>query len=880
MTYSDKTMYPVASCNEQDFKNLMDVYLDAVFYPNIYKREEIFRQEGWHYELKSPEDQLIYNGVVYNEMKGAFSSPEDILDRKILNSLFPDSTYGVESGGDPACIPDLSYEEFLDFHRTYYHPANSYIYIYGNVDMQERLEYLDRGIFLPLMPSRCLQRLFFRKKFEERCIRRSENIHFLADSEEDNTYLSFNAAIGSSLDVEKANAYAVIEYVLLSAPGAPLKQALLDAGLGKDISGSYDSGTMQPVFSITAKYANAEDKDRFVRVIREELERIVAEGLDQKSLMAGINSSEFRFREADFGSFPKGLMYGIDMMDTWLYDDNCPFGYLKQLAVFDFLKKQVGTGYYEDLIRDGLLNNPHTSLVVIEPEKGLNDRMEEELAKKLAAYKESLTEEERQALVEKTESLHRFQETPSTKEELEAIPMLKREDIGKEAYTVSNLEEQAEGTTFVRHDYVTNGVCYLDLLFDMKYVPAEYIPYAGLLKSVLGFIDTENYKYGELFSEINIETGGIYANAQVIQDHREAGSYRTMFGIRAKALAEKMPFAFSMIEEILLRSRLDDTRRLYEIISEQKSTLQERLSAAGHQTAVGRALAYTSEPYGYSDALSGIGYYKLIEDLEAHFEERKGELVEKLKHLMGLLFRQDTLLVSVTCEEENYISVKKLSLNLKEKLETRATELPPLHMALGQKNEGFLTAGQVQFVARTGNYRKAGLPYTGALRILKVALSYDYLWINIRVKGGAYGCMSGFGVMGDSYFASYRDPNLGATNEIYEGVTDYVKNFHVDERDMTKYVIGTISELDTPLTPRSKGLRSMTAWLAHITREEVQRERDEILSATEEDIQKLAPYMEAILKTGSICALGGEERMKKEKELFGELKPLIGGEEC
>ena len=506
--------------------------------------------------------------------------------------------------------------------------------------------------------------------------------------------------------------------------------------------------------------------------------------------------------------------------------------------------------------------------------------MEEELAKKLAAYKESLTEEERQALVEKTESLHRFQETPSTKEELEAIPMLKREDIGKEAYTVSNLEEQAEGTTFVRHDYVTNGVCYLDLLFDMKYVPAEYIPYAGLLKSVLGFIDTENYKYGELFSEINIETGGIYANAQVIQDHREAGSYRTMFGIRAKALAEKMPFAFSMIEEILLRSRLDDTRRLYEIISEQKSTLQERLSAAGHQTAVGRALAYTSEPYGYSDALSGIGYYKLIEDLEAHFEERKGELVEKLKHLMGLLFRQDTLLVSVTCEEENYTSVKKLSLNLKEKLETRAAELPPLHMALGQKNEGFLTAGQVQFVARTGNYRKAGLPYTGALRILKVALSYDYLWINIRVKGGAYGCMSGFGVMGDSYFASYRDPNLGATNEIYEGVTDYVKNFHVDERDMTKYVIGTISELDTPLTPRSKGLRSMTAWLAHITREEVQRERDEILSATEEDIQKLAPYMEAILKTGSICALGGEERMKKEKELFGELKPLIGGEEC
>lgn len=880
MTYSDKTMYPVASCNDQDFKNLMDVYLDAVFYPNIYKREEIFRQEGWHYELTSPEDELIYNGVVYNEMKGAFSSPEDVLSRVIEESLFPDNTYGVESGGDPACIPELSYEEFLDFHRKYYHPSNSYIYLYGDMDVRERLEYLDREYLSAFdaipVPSEIAPQAPFEKMHT---VTRDYSIS-TTDSTKDNTYLSFNAAIGTSLDVRKANAYAVIEYVLLSAPGAPLKQALLDAGIGKDISGSYESGCYQPVFSITAKYANASDKERFLSVIQEELTKIVESGLDEKALLAGINSSEFRFREADFGNFPKGLMYGIDAMDTWLYDEACPFGYLKQLEVFDFLKKQVGTNYYTDLIREGLLINTHTTLVIVEPKKGLNDQVETATAAKLAAYKNSLSLEEIQTLVEKTESLHVYQETPSTREELETIPMLRREDIKKEAREASNIEETIDQTTFLRHDYYTNGICYLDLMFDMKYVPKEYIPYAGLLKAVLGFVDTENYSYGELFSEINIETGGIYANAQVIQDHEEAGKYRAMFGIRARALAKKMPFAFSMIEEILLRSKLKDTKRLYEIVSEQKSILQERLTSAGHQTALSRSLAYNSDIYGYSDSLSGMGYYKVIEDLAANFEEKKEELVKKLQTLMTFLFRKDTLLVSITSDEKTYEEVKPLALNLKEKLGENPLSLPILSMALGEKNEGFMTAGQVQYVARTGNYRKAGYPYTGCLRILKVILSYEYLWINIRVKGGAYGCMSGFGVMGDSYFTSYRDPNLKATNEVYEGIPDFVRNFHVDERDMTKYVIGTISEMDTPLNPMAKGLKSLMAWVAHISQEEVQKERDDILLASEEDIQKLAPYMEAILSSGSICAVGGEERLKKEKELFKELKPLIGKEEA
>lgn len=878
MTYPDKTMYPIASCNDQDFKNLMDVYLDAVFYPNIYQKEEIFQQEGWHYELEKEEDELIYNGVVYNEMKGAFSSPEDVLDREILNSLFPDTPYGVESGGDPACIPDLTYEEFLDFHRKYYHPSNSFIYLYGDLDIEERLEFLDREYLSAFQAIEIDSRIPLQKPFEKMHIVKKQYSISNTDSVENNTYLAYSTAIGTSLNVEMANAYAVIEYALLSAPGAPLKQALLDAGVGKDIRGSYDSGSYQPIFSVEAKYANVSDQEAFLRIIREVLEKTVREGLDRKALLAGINYMEFRFREADYGTFPKGLMYGIDMMDSWLYDDQCPFGYLKQLGVFQFLKDQVDTGYFENLIRTGLLENPHASLVIVEPKKGLGARIEEETAKKLADFKAGLTEEERKNLVEKTAKLRAFQETPSTKEELMAIPALKRSDLKREAPKFSNEEEVVEHTVFLRHDYFTNGIAYVNLLFEMKDIPEEWIPYTGLLKAVLGMIGTEHYGYGELFNEINMQTGGIFGGIHIFQQIKDE-TYRPMFEIKTKVLYEKLPFAFEMIEEILLRSCLSDTKRLYEILSEQKSLLQERLSSAGHTTAVVRALAYRSEVSAYNDRISGIGYYKMIEDLEAHFEEKKEELVQILENLVKRIFRKDNLLVSLTCGKEGLEAVKPLVLHLKEQLPEEKYEVPAYKLALGQKNEGFTTSSKVQYVARTGNFLKHGFAYTGALKILKLIMSYEYLWVNIRVKGGAYGCMSAFGRTGESYFVSYRDPNLTGTNQVYEGIADYVEQFEVDERDMTRYVIGTFSEVDTPLNANAKGARSLNAWLSGITEEMIQKERDEILNAKAEDIRNLAPLIRAILSDGNLCVIGGEERLKKESGLFRELKSLIGEEE-
>lgn len=874
MTYPDKTMYPVASCNDKDFCNLMHVYLDAVFYPNIYKKEEIFRQEGWSYQLESPEDEIVYNGVVYNEMKGAYSTPEDVLEREILNSLFPDNTYGVDSGGDPECIPDLKYEEFLEFHRKYYHPSNSYIYFYGNMDIEERLEWLDRE-YLSAFDEQAVDSAI--KKQEpfsgQREIYRKYPVSE-TDPLEGNTYLAWSAVIGTSLDVELANAFAVLEYALLSAPGAALKQALLDAGIGKDIMSSYDSGVYQPYFSIIAKNADAADEERFLQVIRDALTEIATQGIDKKALLAGINTMEFKFREADYGSYPKGLMYGIDVFDSWLYDDDAPFAYLRQLAVYDLLKRRVETGYFEELVRTYLLDNPHSSLVVVEPERGLTAKTDAGVRQKLQDYKASLGAQEIQGLIEKTEKLRSFQETPSTAEELSKIPMLSREDIGREAAGFQNEEYHWQGTTVVHHDVFTNGIAYLDLLFDISRVDREDIPYLGILKSVLGMVNTERYSFQDLNNEINMNTGGISAGISVYPVLAEPNRIRAFAGIRARVLYDSLPYAFDMAEEILFRSDFEDDKRLYEILAKLKSRLSMQLGSAGHQTAAGRALSYFSQINAFNDAIGGIGFYQLVESLEKNFDQRKQELKEKLRLLCRELFCREGLLVSLTADAQGLAGLQAPLEAFVGRLPKAVDEEKENALVLTRKNEGFMTPSQVQYVARCGNFVKAGYAYTGVLRIVKVLMSYDYLWVNIRVKGGAYGCMSAFGRMGDSFFVSYRDPNLQKTNEVYEKVPEYLEGFEADEHEMTKYIIGTVNELDTPLTPAARGRRSLNAYFSGITVADVQKERDEILNAQPQQIRALAPLVRAVLADRAVCVIGNEEKIKEAEGFFDTIAML------
>lgn len=871
MTYPEKTIYPIASCNDKDFQNLMSVYMDAVFHPNIYKYQEIFKQEGWHYELESEDAPVTINGVVYNEMKGAFSSPDDVLSRQIMTSLFPDTTYANVSGGDPLHIPELTYEEYLDFHRRYYHPCNSYIYLYGDMDVAEKLAWMDEEYLSKYEAIELDSEIKLQKTFEKPVEVTHKYSISSTESEENNTYLSYNTVVETALDEKLYLAFDILDYALVSAPGAPLKQALIDAGIGSEITGGYDSGTLQPTFSIIAKNTNPEEKEHFLTVIRETLEGLVKNGLNKKSLLAGINSSEFRYREADFGHFPKGLLYGIQCLDSWLYDDMRPFLHLEALDTYRFLKEQVNTDYFEQLIQKYLLDNKHASVVIIEPEKGLNAKNEAVLEKKLAEYKAGLSEEEIKKLVENTRHLKEYQETPSLKEDLEKIPMLARSDMKKEAALFYNTELSVKEVPVIHHDIFSNGIIYLTMLFDIAHIPAEDIPYLGVLKAVLGYVDTKNYSYADFSNEVNIHTGGIGSTIGVYPSVKEKDDYKVKFEVRTKALYDKLPEAVSLMEEMLFTSKLCDEKRLYEIIAELKSRLQVSISSAGHSVASTRAMTYFSKAAAYKDTIT---FYEVLCDLEAHFEERKEALIAKLKELTEAIFTRENLLVSVTCEKEGLsIATAELEKFIPMLFETAKTtkkaEIIPV-----QKNEGFMDASQVMYVARAGNFRAHGFEYHGALRILKVIMEYDYLWINIRVKGGAYGCMNGYMKNGDTYFVSYRDPNLEKTNEIYDGIPAYIEQFTADERDMTKYIIGTISDMDIPMNPSTKGDRSMAAYLQNISYEEIQKERDQVIHATQEDIRNLKDMIASVLDEENLCVIGNEETLQAHEDMFDNLKHL------
>ncbi|MCM1044641.1 MAG: insulinase family protein [Candidatus Gastranaerophilales bacterium] len=875
MTYPDKTIYPVASCNDKDFQNLMHVYLDAVFYPNIYANESIFRQEGWHYEMEEPSGELTVNGVVYNEMKGAFSSPEDVLEREIMRSLYPHITYGCESGGDPAVIPKLTYEQFLDFHRAYYHPSNSYIYLYGNMDMAQKLAFIDEH-YLSAFEERKVDSVVKEEPAFDKPVRVVKECPLNeGESEEENTFLSCNLCVGDSLDRELYVAFQILNYALCSAPGAPLKQALVDQGIGRDVYSIYENGIRQPFFSVVAKDTTVDKEADFLRVTREVLEGIAEKGFDKKALLAGINYYEFKYREADFGSYPKGLIYGQQILDSWLYDDKKPFIHIESNAVFRTLREKVETGYFEELVQKYLLQNTHRSVVVIKPRLGLEEEREKALQNVLAAKKAAMTKEELDAVREQYQALTAFQDRKDKKEDLEKIPLLTRADLKKEAAGLVNEERKLGDSTLLYHDLFTNGIGYLRLIFRLDHIPQEYFPYIGILKGCLGLLDTAHYRYGDLFNEINLVTGGMAAVNNTYAPLAEGEACKVTLEIKTKAFYADLDKAVALMEEIMLTSKFADTKRLYEILAEGRSRLQAQMISAGHSVAVSRALSYGSETGAYSEALSGVPFYRLVTDLVEHFEERKEALSRTLTELAEMVFCRENLMIDFVGERQALEKLSAPLTDLQGKLYDRAASKARYVPLPEKKNEGFMTAGQVQYVCRAGNYRQKGLPYRGELKVLKVMMGYEYLWMNVRVKGGAYGCMCNFGRTGDSYFVSYRDPNLKKTVDIYENAAKAVAEFEADERVMTQYIIGAVSDLDMPMNPAAKGVFSLGAYMSGLTEEMLQKERDDILAAQPEDIRELAEYIRAFMEADQLCVVGNAGQIKKEQMLFKKIENLF-----
>lgn len=875
MTYPDKTVYPVASCNDQDFKNLMDVYLDAVFNPNITKYEEIFKQEGWHYELTGKDDELKINGVVYNEMKGAYSSPDEVLSSQIYRSLFPDNTYSKDSGGNPEYIPKLTYEAYLDFYHKYYHPSNSYIYLYGDMDVVERLEWLDKEYLSLYDYKKVNSEINKQPAFDE--IKNVETQYSITmdDSQENKTYLSYNRVVGDTLDEMLYQAFDVLDYALVSSPGAPVKQALIDAGIGDDVYGSYDAGILQPVFSFVAKNANASQADEFESIIENTLKEVVKTGINKEALLAGINSSEFKFREADFGQFPKGLLFGLNCLDSWLFDDMKPFIHLECLGTFAKLRKAVDTDYFEKLIQEYLLDNTHGSSVTVKPKRGLGNEREEALAKELSDYKASLSDEEIKKLIEDTEHLKKYQEEPSSDEDLRKLPMLTRADMKKNAMPFSNIEDELLDVKVVRHDIESNGIDYISFLFDAGDFAQSELGYLGFFTNALGLVSTEKYSYTDLANATNIYTGGISTGTASHPDIKDRNNFVFKFEVKLKVLEKNLDKALELMEQMLLSSDFTDTKRLGELVAQIKARLQANLSSSGHLVAAMRSMSSFSRYALYQDELKGVAFYRSICRIEKELSESPKNVSDKLAAIARKLFARNRMLISFTGNNEAYGNAKPSLEKVIAGFNKMSAVGNQAEVHFNTAKEAFIDASQIQYVAKTGDFICEGYEYTGALRLLRIILSYDYLWINVRVKGGAYGCMNTFLRSGESYFVSYRDPNLSDTLDVYDRIPEYIKSFSPDERDMTKYIIGTFSALDTPMNPEAKGSRSLSAYLEGITYEQIQKERNEILNAQPEDIRRLADLVEAVLKKDSICVIGNENMIKESAGLFENVEKLI-----
>lgn len=875
MTYPDKTVYPVASCNDQDFKNLMDVYLDAVFNPNITKYEEIFKQEGWHYELTGKDDELKINGVVYNEMKGAYSSPDEVLSSQIYRSLFPDNTYSKDSGGNPEYIPKLTYEAYLDFYHKYYHPSNSYIYLYGDMDVVERLEWLDKEYLSLYDYKKVNSEINKQPAFDEIKNVEAQYSITMDVSQENKTYLSYNRVVGDSLDEMLYQAFDVLDYALVSSPGAPVKQALIDAGIGDDVYGSYDAGILQPVFSFVAKNANASQADEFESIIENTLKEVIKTGINKEALLAGINSSEFKFREADFGQFPKGLLFGLNCLDSWLFDDMKPFIHLECLGTFAKLRKAVDTDYFEKLIQEYLLDNTHGSSVTVKPKRGLGNEREEALAKELSDYKASLSDEEIKKLIEDTEHLKKYQEEPSSDEDLRKLPMLTRADMKKNAMPFSNIEDELLDVKVVRHDIESNGIDYISFLFDAGDFAQSELGYLGFFTNALGLVSTEKYSYTDLANATNIYTGGISTGTASHPDIKDRNNFVFKFEVKLKVLEKNLDKALELMEQMLLSSDFTDTKRLGELVAQIKARLQANLSSSGHLVAAMRSMSSFSRYALYQDELKGVAFYRSICCIEKELSESPKSVSDKLAAIAKKLFARNRMLISFTGNNEAYGNAKPSLEKVIAGFNKMSAVGNQAEVHFNTAKEAFIDASQIQYVAKTGDFICEGYEYTGALRLLRIILSYDYLWINVRVKGGAYGCMNTFLRSGESYFVSYRDPNLSDTLDVYDRIPEYIKNFSPDERDMTKYIIGTFSALDTPMNPEAKGSRSLSAYLEGITYEQIQKERNEILNAQPEDIRRLADLVEAVLKKDSICVIGNENMIKESAGLFENVEKLI-----
>ena len=867
MTYPDKTVYPVASRNDKDFHNLMDVYLDAVFYPLLYKNKYTLRQESWHYNIDNAQGELSYNGVVYNEMKGVYSSPDAYLEREAMMALFPDTCYRFESGGYPEAIPQLTQEQFEEFHKTYYSAENSFIYLYGDMDIDATLAYLDKDYLSSFEKTGKVNS----EVVEQAPLLRTAEVEAFYpidanESTKGKTYHELSIVTGKSTDFMTSTALRLLEAILLESESSPLRRALVEAGVGQNISGSYEGSLLQPVFSISASGSEPELRDKFISTIYRTLQDITINGIDKKLVEASLNALEFKLREADFGVYPKGLIYGLGILDSWIYGGNpiqCLYGY----KVLKKLREGLENRYFEGLIENYLLDNTHKVIVTLKPQPGKEEADLAKEAEKMAAIKSTMTAEQLEQYAFECAELHRLQAEPDSEEARATIPLLKRSDIRRQVEVIATEEESQGNNSLVFVPAVTNKIAYTTWNFDISSVPADKLKLCFLLTDILGKFDTKRYTYQEIATNSIMYTGGVSFNVRAISEAENAEEYRMYFTMKGKALLENLFKMYDILEAVALESKLDNLQRFHELLSEIKTDWDNSFFNKGQNVAIARLYSYCAAGPRANEQ-DQFSYYQFLKALVENFEEQGTAVLADLQKLIKLFFQKSSYILTYSCDPEDKELVKKTCLEFASKLAEAPIAEKPEKLDAPGINEGITTAGKVQYVAAGGNFAKYGHKYVGAMKVLETMLRYEYLWTKIRIQGGAYGATARFELNGLGVFASYRDPQLEKSLEAYKELPNWLENLDLPARELDKYVIGTISGMDIPLTNTLKVDQANMLFIKKTSTELRQRVRNEVLDVTNKDLQDLAKVVRDMLSDGYVCVVGGKQAIEANKDKF------------
>lgn len=869
MTFSDMTIYPISSKNDQDYLNLADVYLDAVFFPAIYDKPEVFMQEGWHYELFSEEDPITYKGVVYNEMRGAYGNPERQVMQQMAHTMHPDGTYSHESGGFPYAVPELTEENFQRFHKRYYHPSNAFIYLYGDVPVDEIFQLIDEEYLSQFdrtepdsevdpgtLPSAPIK---------------AEHFYNAGSGAKasDESYLGYSVVLGETTDLYDAFMQPLVTDVLISSESSPLKQTLLEKKFGQAILPVGSDGIFEE-FGFLVKGADSARFEEFIEVTESVIQRMVDDGVDRGALLAALNRTEMSLRES--GGSLKGIYFFIRSVGAHRYGVN-PMDALNFNQTFDRIRQDIENGGFEKYIQERILNNPAKVMTLHLPQVGQFQVLDDELTEKLKLYKDSLSQDEIKQLIADNERLLKYQQTEDSPEDKATIPKLDLKDIQREVAEISTDKEQLENSTLLIQEYASMGIRYLHLAFDLDFVTNEELPYLAYLSRLLGIVDTKQRGYSELNNEIYQVSSG-FRFAPTVLRPVDGSPYALKMMVTTSALAGQSAKMLDILKEVLLDTTFEDANRIKDILQKMRSDLEMGFESSGHSVAANRASSYFSETAKINEQLGGIDLFDHLQELLSDYDNRQSELIKTLTSLYDRIFTSQGLIASITMDPtdraEYEAQVKRLIENLPV-INNGSNERP---FEAKQRNEGITTASGVQYVAKAGTFSDLGIDYSGEMVVLKNILSRDYLHNLIRAQGGAYGSGLSISSFGEVTATSYRDPNLTKTIEAFDGLSDYLKNIELDQSDVTAAIVGSVMEFDPVFSASGIGGIALGREITGLTKDKIDERLQAALSATPESLKRYAEMFSQVMAQNNLTVFGNENRIKTDEAVFGQVRPL------